>query len=289
MRHRWLAIVGAIYGFVGYAVSFWFAYGTGEWQWWFATVSCLGCWITCRIILDRTKNEHRRREGNYRSANSGASYATEGITFTYLTYRAEDSRTGVVYEIGKWPLPVQRMEEKTMETKRQEDPVKGWKVANIYFHEDGRVLFSPLVQSMIYEPEGYAKCTFVEEVYRRLDLAKLEADGWEITNDHGPVPSPQCTCGFYAMKQKHECHGDVHRDMWVPVDTGYPLTEELVGFTCAGTGILEVEFYGKIINAARGVRAEYQRVLCVYTYPPQGKDTTHPLPNVQVDWKWLED
>lgn len=251
-------------------------------NWWL-----YGVWLGLHTVLSflnqRNFNEYRRRKGNYRSTNSGTREDAFGIS--HWSVSAKDPRSGIeVYEDHAYWWPYKRGY--TMETKRQEDPIKGWKIANAYFNEaDGRVLFTPVVQSMVYEPEGYAKCTFVEEVYRRLDIPKLEADGWEITNDHGTVPSPECTCGFYAMTERQGTD-EVGPTEWAKITSGDWLPE-LAGFVAVGQVLLEVEFFGKIIKAARGVRAEYQRVLCIYSYPPEGKDHSHPLPNVQVDWKWL--
>jgi hypothetical protein len=270
-----------------------FIHDSADWYW--ISVSIIYGFVSGIYLQIGITYEHRRRARDYRSAYSGTSTGTltsSNITssgsalFTYspFTVRAFSTSTGVSKELTAWyGGPVQDREE-GMKTKEQSEPVKAWKVANIYFHDDGRVRFTPLVQNMVYEPEGYAKCAFVEEVYNRLDVVKLESEGWTVTNDHGQVPSEQCTCGFYAMTDMLEATG-VEPIPWTRVaEAGYP---ELTGMTYAGTGLLEVEFFGRIIRAKRGYRAEYQRVICVYTYPPEGMDENYPKPPVQVDWKWI--
>lgn len=283
MKLRWVSLALCIISFPAYLACLWMAIEYGG-MWWFSAASWIISYTCNRWAYGRLTNEHRRRTGNYRSPHPSTSQGTDWSDYHAISIRAKDPCTGI---IKAFHIPVWRHGDGVhMETKRQEDPIKGWKLANVFFNEDdGRVLFTPLVQSILYEPEGYAKCTFVEEVYRRLDIAKLEEDGWEISNDHGPVPSPDCTCGFYAMHKKNNTD-EVQPMEWASIDSE-SWNPELKGFTAVGPCLLEVEFFGKIINAARGVRAEYQRVLCIYSYPPEGKDTSYPLPAVQVDWKWL--
>lgn len=73
--------------------------------------------------------------------------------------------------------------------------------------------------------------------YRADDWAKCGR--WEAWGDTHPAPVVDCTCGFYAMRDREAV--------------------EPVG----GIAVLEVELSGRVIRHERGYRAERQRVMSV--------------------------
>ena len=270
----------SIVSYVAFAGSA-FMYGlTLRWGWLAAAIIWGFNYALNRVVYTRKKNEYRRRARDYQRASTGT---TDSAYVRSVTFRATHPRTSISYEVCSWPSLI--FGRANVKERNQEDPVKGWKAANTYYKpETGEVLFTPVVQSIPYGPEEYAKCTFVEEVYRRLDIQALMADGWEVSHDHGTIPSEECTCGFYCMDSDRMVDPVTPTEWASMVYGNHP---ELEGYIAVGSALLEVELYGKIVKGKHGSRGQYQRVLCVYTYPPEGHGLDHPLPNVQVDWKWI--
>lgn len=274
---------------------------------WTVYVTWLGIHLSLLIFNGRNLyNEHRRRTRDYQRADSppysSAPAWSDKSVRVAGTYRA-GAYPGANYPFGTTDpgLKTLKIEHTTlyysrlgmdrrMKEKNRAEPMKGWKVANIYLHPDtGEVEFIPLVHKTPYGVEEHAQCSFLKEVYERIDVEKLIADGWEVTDDHGPVPSKDCTCGFYAMKNPPNAT-DVGSDR---PSVAAPRGGYRPGWMSMGMGMLEVQMYGRIIAATKGYRAEYQQVLCAYTWKPKGTDgkpdPLAKLPMAQVDWKWLDD
>ncbi len=215
-------------------------------------VQCPGCGMTVNgimIITGKGRNEYWTTEADYRSASTGGSGTNAG-NYTWKNYT---TTTGTSASITTQTLSaiMQQYSQQLansiystsvlyndfnrpsmeLEVVKETEPRRAWKTAKgIEF--DGEWYFQPWNASIPYKLEDSAGC---HKYAHRT-----------------PAPQENCACGFYGMKPEYASISD----------TGLSLelmdhTEERVG--------LEVEFYGKIVECEMGYRAQYQRVLGVYT------------------------
>ena len=107
----------------------------------------------------------------------------------------------------------------------QEDPVTGWRGAQLR-RSGPTVVLRPLnvTSNLTIKPQR-AKCYAANGV-------------WVVSHppENHPAPAEDCTCGFYAMK-----------------DRTAPDVE--------GNILLRCDYYGKVIEHEHGYRAEWQRIL----------------------------
>lgn len=149
--------------------------------------------------------------------------------------------------------------ERVLPTRRTQDPIKGVKLA-FPVVIDGRVVWHALVNPSTYEAEAEASCR-VQDILNRGGTIKrwlIPGRGVLSLEEHGPVPSTRCTCGFYAVKPEVQ-RGSVKR--WITSTlTGLNRRRKKLDPT-PGYAVLDVELLGKVLVFTRGYRAERQRVM----------------------------
>lgn len=128
------------------------------------------------------------------------------------------------------------------------DPIPGVKVAYPMIWAD-RVVFHALVFPRAYGVEADASCA-MGSFYQTAGL------------EHGPVPRPGCTCGFYAWKPSHARRARPERAIpgrRLTAGEARKRSDHSVRSMC----VLDVELLGKVMVFERGYRAQRQRVMSV--------------------------
>lgn len=120
------------------------------------------------------------------------------------------------------------------------EPSQGYQVIGYRFARlkvvNGHVVFGSIMKtSCTFGTRARAVC---------VDGQQMRADG-EEPPEHGSVPEQTCTCGFYS------------------VNTLQLLKEKVDAFS-KNAVLLECAYYGKVIPATQGERAEVQQVLRVW-------------------------
>lgn len=120
-------------------------------------------------------------------------------------------------------------------TREQEEPIKGFKLANVRF-SSGRYMFLALRGHSSYGIEGTASC----------ERVSLSGFGTTAFGEPHAAPAVGCRCGFYAVPEP----GDLY-------NTDYEYL--------AAPFLLELDLFGRVVVHEKGYRAEKQRVLSVKT------------------------
>lgn len=110
-------------------------------------------------------------------------------------------------------------------TEKRDDPIRAWRLAANVREENGVVLFRGITGPE-YTMDDRAICLLKPGRHHWVD-----------------IPVINCSCGFHAMKPGA-----------MLLDPEYMLWHIL----------LEVELYGRVLEAQRGYRAQHQRILQVY-------------------------
>lgn len=119
-----------------------------------------------------------------------------------------------------------------LRTEKQDDVIVAWKRAVFTVTPHDIVLTSP-VKGHPIEVDGTAWCN------------KGWTRGVRDESSTHRSPDPECTCGFYAMRDRAEAEAEAGNSHW-------------------GNCLLEVQFFGRVIVGTRGYRAERQRIVAVH-------------------------
>jgi hypothetical protein len=112
----------------------------------------------------------------------------------------------------------------------QVDTLHGWRLARLVASKSTVSLLS-LNTGGTLSPEANAQCHAYDMGFR---------SPLSLVDDHGAVPDLNCSCGFYALKDRD-------------------------GLSCGpGHVVLEVELSGRIVEATNGFRAQHQRILACH-------------------------
>lgn len=120
---------------------------------------------------------------------------------------------------------------------KRDEPIRAWRSAAKVEVKNGVVLFTGITGPK-YTMDDRAICLYNPAGHHWTD-----------------IPIFRCTCGFHAMKPKWMLT-DAERERW-PI-------------------LLEVELYGRVLEAKLGYRAQHQRILQVY-------GMVHDIPGLRVE------
>ena len=124
----------------------------------------------------------------------------------------------------------------TLPVEKRDDPIHAWRYAGGIEIVNGVVLFEAVYRNSngVYTADDRAVCST------------------NVTHHWTMIPVEICTCGFYASKPS----AVLDRSCF---DAGYDSDDDVPDV------LLEVELYGKVIEATKGYRAQHQKILAVYS------------------------
>lgn len=199
------------------------------------------------IVKDTGLNEYwatgkdlgntRTSQGTRYSAITRTSAVNTKYTFHYTQGASTQSVTAIPLSSGIFSWHQDEPTITDIPTEKRAEPIRAWRSAAKVEVENGVVLFTGITGSK-YTMDDRAICLYSPTVHHWTD-----------------IPVIRCTCGFHAMKPEHMLR-DREREQW-PI-------------------LLEVELYGRVLEAKLGYRAQHQRILQVY-------GRVHDIPGVRVE------
>jgi hypothetical protein len=169
-------------------------------------------------------------------------YASSGTALNTIVNAGLISYKNLVWQGTSTIKWTEFPEPEPLPVEKATEPIRAWRCASRVEVIDGLVVFTGLTGPK-YAAEDRAVC----------HAARGGEHHWT------QIPVQSCTCGFYGMKP------------------GVFLRDELKGMYPVW---LEVEFYGRVLEATLGYRAQHQRVLNVYMSDYDWKE----LPGFRVEY-----
>lgn len=185
-------------------------------------------WDTAEDYRDTRTSSSTVVAGNI--ASTGTSSGTASSRFTVNT-TSVISPQAFQYLTQKYGLsiPYTGLLPELLPVEQREEPIRAWRAAKGVRVCNGHVIF---------QSTNYGEYAMDD----RAVCAKNHLHHWV------DIPVVECSCGFYSMKPEYATKSIGG----VAVMTEYPL-------------VLEVELYGRVLEAEYGYRSQFQKVLGVYS------------------------